>query len=124
MGLKAEYLVFGGIGAFVLFWAVVYWLTSYEDAGTTMLLLAAVLCLFTSAWLFVQHRRLVAPHDPGDEAVIEPWFPHASVWPFGFGVAGFLVANGLILGVWFLIPGALVLAVSTLGYARESRHRH
>ncbi|HEX9993506.1 MAG TPA: cytochrome c oxidase subunit 4 [Acidimicrobiales bacterium] len=121
--LKAEYLIFGGIGLAVLAWGVVYWLTSYEDAGTVMLLLAAALLLSTAAYLFVQHRRLAAPADEGDEAVLEPWFPHASIWPFGMGFAGFLLANGLVLGVWFVIPGVLVLAASTLGYARESRRR-
>lgn len=123
LGLKAEYLIFGGIGAAALAWGVVYWLTSYEDAGTVMLMVAALLLLSTAAYLFVQHRRLVAPAGAGDEAVVEPWFPHASIWPFGLGLAGFLLANGLVLGVWFMIPGGLVLAASVLGHARESRRR-
>lgn len=123
VGLRAEYLIFGGIGVAILAWGVLYWLTSYEDAGTVMLLLAAALLLSTAAYLFVQHRRLEAPADAGDEAVIEPWFPHASIWPFGMGLSGFLVANGLVLGLWFVIPGVLLLAASTLGYARESRRR-
>jgi hypothetical protein len=123
VSLKAEYLVFGGIGAAVLVWGVVYWFTSYEDAGTTMLLVAALLLLVMAAYLFVQHRRLEAPAGPGDTATIEPWFPHASLWPFGIGLAGFLIGNGLVLGVWFVIPGGLVLAASVLGYARESRRR-
>lgn len=123
MSLKAEYLVFGGIGLAVLAWGVVYGLTSYEDAGTTMLLVAALLLLVMAAYLFVQHRRLAAPADAGDTATIEPWFPHASLWPFGLGLAGFFLGNGMVLGVWFIVPGLLVLAASVLGYARESRRR-
>lgn len=123
VGLRAAYRLFGGIGVAIRAGGVRSWLSSSEDAGTVMLLLAAALLLSTAAYLFVQHRRLEAPADAGDEAVIEPWFPHASIWPFGMGLSGFLVANGLVLGLWFVIPGVLLLAASTLGYARESRRR-
>lgn len=146
--LKAEYLVFVGIGALVLVWGVLYAFTSYEDAGTTMLLVSAALLFFTGAYLFVQHRRLTAeaaaggdggPGGRGDGAGAgahaatgagghpvaseEPWFPHSSGWSFGFGLSGFFLANGLVLGVWFLVPGALLLAASVFGYARQSRYR-
>ncbi len=120
---KAEYLVFGGIGLLVLTWATVYWLTSYEDAGTTMLLVGSILLLSMAGYLLVQHRRLDEEAEAGEAEATPPWFPHASLWPFGIGLAGFLIANGLILGVWFVIPGGLVLAASVLGYARESRRR-
>jgi hypothetical protein len=33
------------------------------------------------------------------------------------------MANGLALGAWALLPGALLTVASVIGYARQSRHR-
>jgi hypothetical protein len=49
--------------------------------------------------------------------------PHASVWPFGIGLGAATVLNGLVLGVWVLVPGVALLAIGIGGWIRQSR-RH
>jgi cobalamin synthase len=111
--------VFLGVGAFVLATAVLYWLTAYEEAGTAMLVLAAILALWCGAYLWLRQRS--PTDDP--EHVGEPFLPHSSPWPFVIGVGGFLLANGLLVGGWFSTPGAAVLALGIGGFVRESRAR-
>jgi hypothetical protein len=57
---------------------------------------------------------------PGDE---EPWFPAASGWPFALGIGLFLMANGLLLGLWLLFPAAAFLAYAIAGFIQQSRVR-
>ena len=52
--------VFIGVGTFVAVLAIVYWFSSYERAGTTMLALASALALFFGSFLYVQERRRIA----------------------------------------------------------------
>lgn len=114
------------MGALSMVLASLYWFTSYEDAGTILLALSAGLSLLAGAYLWVQDRRrahLQGDSQTGGSERDEPYFPPASVWPFGIGVASFFVVNGLIIGVWFLVPGGLLLAATIGGYAAESRRR-
>lgn len=128
--ITLQWRFFAGIGAFFAAAAVLYWLTSYENAGSTMLALAAGLAFFAGAYLFVQDRKLARAGD--DSSATEAsgshdqpghFAPHASIWPFGIGVGAYLVTNGLILGIWFLLPGLVVLAASAAGYSLQSRRR-
>lgn len=121
--MSTETRVFLGIGVFVVAMAGLYWFTSYEDAGTTMLVLAAGLSLLTGTYLWRQGRGRGVPPDEAGEGEPEPWFPPSSVWPFGIGVASFFVVNGLIVGSWFLVPGGLLLVATVVGYAVQSRNR-
>ncbi|MGH9184649.1 MAG: aa3-type cytochrome oxidase subunit IV [Acidimicrobiales bacterium] len=118
--LRLQWQVFGGISAFLVVVTGVYWFTSYEDAGSVMLLLAAALAGLTATYLRVQERKLATSEPAAEHGEYQP---HASVWPLGIGVAGFLMANGLILGVLFLVPGLLVLAASVVGFAAQTRRR-
>ncbi len=111
--------VFLGVGAFVGGLAVVYWFTSYEHAGTAMLVLAAALSLWCGAYLWLWQR---SPADEPEE-VPEPYLPHSSPWPFLIGLGAFFVAQGVIVGLWFALPGAAVLAAGIGGFVRQSRLR-
>jgi hypothetical protein len=53
----------------------------------------------------------------------EHYLPHSSVWPFGIGVGALLAVNGLIVGVGYVIPGLVVLAVAIVGLISQSRRR-
>ena len=106
-----------GVGLAVL--AAIYAATAYEEAGTALLALAAVLGLFCAGYLWLRVR---SPADE-PEATAEPFLPHASVWPFVVGVGAALVANGLLIGGWFALPGAALLAVGVGGFVRETRAR-
>lgn len=108
-----------GLGLLVALMGVVYWLTSYENAGTTMLALAACLALFVGGYLALTARRATT-HGGGEAA---PYLPHASVWPFFVGAAALVAANGLALGLFALVPGVIALGVALAGYAGQSRRR-
>lgn len=104
--------------------AVVY-LPSGEEAGTVMLVVASILGLWCAVFLWRNGRALEAGNavdaaHAGEEAM---YLPTASPWPLGIGAGLALVLNGLIIGIWFLVPGVMVLAVSIGGWARQSRHR-
>ena len=129
-GMRVEARIFVGIACFLLVVTAVYWLSSSEDAGTTMLVLSAGMALLVGGYLAVQNRKRADPAE-GDGAGAgnpsaadqEPYLPHASVWPFAMGTGLVVMANGLVLGMWALVPGALLAGASLWGYARQSRRR-
>lgn len=123
--LRVQARVFLGIGAIVTVMAGIYVATAYEDAGSVMLVLAAGLSFVCAAYLWIQLRATARDTPAGTEAPGEPdqYLPHASIWPFVVGVAGFLLANGLILGTWFVVPGGLLLVIGVVGFVRQSRRR-
>jgi hypothetical protein len=128
--VRTEARLLLAVGVFVLAGAVVYWLVSDEESGTTMLALAGALGLMIGGYLLLEGRHLPDVGDVGGEseqgpaaALDEAYLPHASVWPFVAGVGAVLLANGLLLGLWAVVPGAIVLVVGLTGFARQSRHR-
>ncbi|MFO7281252.1 MAG: cytochrome c oxidase subunit 4 [Thermoanaerobacterales bacterium] len=137
---KVPWRVFGAIGAILGVIALIYWGTSYEEAGVVMLVVAAVLGLWVGVYLWLQQREPAARIDAavaaGDaiaaEGRAEPgtgeaedghYLPHASVWPFAIGVGAATLANGLVLGLWVIVPGAVLLVVGIAGFVRQTRHR-
>jgi Cytochrome c oxidase subunit IV len=116
--------VFLGVAAFVAVLGVLYWFVTYEDAGTTLLALASALGLFFGGYLFLQDRRRTGDARPHDEPPAEEhYLPESSIWPFGIGVGLFLAFNGLILGLAWTLPGAVLVATSVGGFVRQSRQR-
>ena len=113
---------FLGIGAGILVLAVVYIVTAGEEAGASMLVLSSVLALWCGAYLWLHHRS-PADEPEATDATEEPFLPASSPWPFGIGVGAFLLSNGLLIGGWFFVPGAAVLALGIGGFVRESRLR-
>ncbi len=122
---QVPWRVFGGVGAFVAVMAAIYWFTSYENAGSVMLMVAAILGLWAGTFLWRAARRLevAAPRSGAAPAEGAAFLPAASPWPLGIGLGFTLVLNGLLIGTWFLVPGVMVLAVSVAGWASQSRHR-
>jgi hypothetical protein len=131
-GMRVQSRIFLGIAAFLAVAAAAYGVTSSEESGTTMLFLAGGMAVIVGGYLAVQARAATDSGDPdrpggggaGDPAVEgEAYLPHASIWPFGMGMGLVVMANGLALGLWALIPGALLSASCLWGYARQSRRR-
>jgi len=131
-GWSLQGKLFGAVGGFIVLIALLYWFVSYEHAGSTLLALAAVLALMTGAylaWPRKGHASDEHEHEDGHEP--EPghdphdgvWFPEASIWPFAIGAGMALIANGLLLGRWLVIPAAVFLAWSIAGMIRQGRHR-
>ncbi|HEX8804078.1 MAG TPA: cytochrome c oxidase subunit 4, partial [Acidimicrobiales bacterium] len=122
--------VFAAVGLFGLLLAVVYWFTSYEEAGSALLAVAGVLSLWCGVYLWLQHRPpRAAPADartagrPAEPAGTAGYLPHASVWPFVIGVGAATVLNGLVLGTWVILPGALLLVLGLGGFVAQTRRR-
>jgi hypothetical protein len=118
--LKVQWRIFLGLAAFIAVIGAIYWFVSYEDAGTTLLALAAGLALMCGGYLFVQDRKRPAASAAEDEG---QYLPHESVWPFGIGFGVFLAFNGLILGLAWALPGAVIVATSLGGFVAQSRRR-
>lgn len=136
------YRAFLAIGALLAVVAAIYWFTSYEDAGSTMLSLAAVLGLWIGVYLWLRrsHLQATAP-GPGDPTLAVPtseasetvhahqdphdqlYLPHASIWPFTIGVGAAVAVNGLVMGLWVLAPGAVLAILAIAGFIHQSRHR-
>lgn len=110
--------VFVVVGAVLAVLAIVYGVAASEDAGKALLAVTVAFLLWIGAYLWLRSR-------PADEVdvVEELYLPHASVWPFGIGVGAFMLANGLIIGGWFYLPGLAVTVGSLAGFIRQTRHR-
>jgi hypothetical protein len=128
--VKVEWRLFAGAGVFFALTGSVYWFVTYENAGTTMLLMGVLAVAMVAAWLYVQGRRLGGPRPedrpdalPGDGAGEVGYFPVASVWPFVLGWGGVVVANSLVFGVWLGVTGGLIIAIGIIGYAAEASRR-
>lgn len=119
--------IFAAIGAFMVVTAVLYWFTSYEDAGSVLLALSAVLALWFGTYLWLQQRRPAEATDTGagagDGGPEALYLPHASIWPLVIGLGAASIANGLVLGTWVIVPGAAALALGVGGFVRQSRRR-
>jgi len=141
---KVPWRVFLAIGALIGVLGIVYWSTAYEESGTVMLILAAVLGLWIGAYLWLQQRGPVGPEIEARQAAGESlaaagrgvpgagatevgveahYLPHASAWPFAIGLGAATLANGLVLGLWVVVPGAALLVLGIGGFVRQTRRR-
>lgn len=130
MKVETRLAVFGLV--FVGALAAIYWFTSYEDAGTTLLILGAGMYAILAGYLFLQSRRL-RNETPRPEDVEEPpagqpetpvgFFPANSVWPAAMGLATVVTALGLVFGYWFFVIAAILFVGAIIGYAVEAQAR-
>ena len=121
-GMRVEARMYLAIAGFLAVAFAIYLLASYEWAGTVLLLVGAVMGVFMGGYLERQARLRTDP-----AAIGQPegdFLPHASIWPFGLGVGALLMANGLALGLWAVLPGAALMAASVWGFARQSKLRN
>lgn len=99
----------------------VYGFTSHEPAGTTLLLVAALTFCFLGII-----TRMVAKASEGSEGAIEEEEVQVgpTIWPFGFAIAGVILAIGFIVSPWILVLGAVTFAVSAAGWLRDVTRSH
>jgi hypothetical protein len=127
--MKVEAYFFVGVTAFFVVIASIYAFTSYEDAGTVLLIGAALLGLFLCAYLLRESRRIAPrPEDRPDATLADGAgatqdFPAASIWPFAFGFGATALATGVVFGIWIAIIGFALFVLGAVGYVLESR-RH
>ena len=127
--MKTEGLVFAGTAAFFAVVAGLYWFTSYEEAGSTMLALTVGLGLIPGVWLLWWARRMAPrPEDREDADIAEGAgpvgsFPGPTAWPVTLALGAVLAANGIAFGVWPAVPGALLIVIATCGAVMSGRSR-
>ena len=115
--------IFLFIGSAIGTMSLIYLLTD-DDAGQMMLGVASLLGLWCGIFLWRNRAEVPSTLDAHrDHADGLQYLPHASVWPFWIGLATFFVTNGLVLGTWFLVPGAVLLVAGIVGFIRQSRAR-
>jgi hypothetical protein len=130
MRVEVRVVLFGMV--FVGTLAVIYWFTSYEQAGTTMLVLGAAMYAIMCGYLYLQSRRLAKgpprPEDDEDPPATEGdvqvgFFPAASVWPAALGLGAVSIALGLVFGLWFFVIGGILVLGAVIGYSVEAQAR-
>lgn len=144
---KIPWRVFGVIGLVLAVTGGIYWFASYENAGTVMLLVAAILAWWVAGYLLLRERAVPSPTIEraqaeaetraaegeasatsagtvvAGEVEAEHYLPHASAWPFVIGLGGAAIAVGIVLGLWVVVPGVAFLALGIVGFVRQTRRR-
>ena len=125
--MRTEGLIFVGVAVFMAVIGTIYWFTSYEDAGTTLLATTLGLGLIPGGFLLYRTRRMASrPEDrpdatPGEGAGEVGTFPATSIWPLVLAGGATFAGIGLVFGLWAAIPGLLLIGLAFVGGALESR---
>ncbi len=125
--MKTESFFYLGVTAFFIVIGTIYWFTSYEDAGTTMLVASSLLGLVAGGYLLFQARKFPPrPEDRADATLADgagpvDEFPGSTIWPFVFGLGAVIFATGFVFGVWVILAGAVVFVLGLVGLIRQSR---
>ena len=125
--MKIESYVFLFVGFFFGLVGLVYWLLSYEDAGSTMLLGTFLLGSVPGFYYFWWSRRMSPRPADDPKASVEDGagvvgaFPGSSIWPFVIGIGATFVALALVFGAWTLAVGLFLVVASLVGVIYESR---
>jgi len=119
--------LFMGSSVFFAVTGAIYWFTSYEPAGATMLALGLPATLLVGLYLRAQYRRFgPGPEDAPDAGHqtgtgISVLVPAASMWPPAVAAGAGIAGMGLVFGIWLFIPGAILLVVSLVGHSLSGR---
>ena len=126
--MRDEMRVFLGVTMFFVVIGIVYWFTSYEDAGSVMLAASALMGLVAggSIWLLSRHAP-ARVEDRADATIAEgagpvDVFPLRSIWPFAVGLSSAVFASGFAFGVWLVLVGGVAFVLSIFGYVLEARN--
>ncbi|HZT65925.1 MAG TPA: cytochrome c oxidase subunit 4 [Acidimicrobiales bacterium] len=126
-GYSVEAYVFLGTALFFFVVCIAYWFTSYEHAGSVMLLLTAFLGFLPGSYLYWWGHHMRARPEDRDTADLEDGagtvgaFPSSSIWPFAMGMGAAATALAFVFGEWPAILGAGAMAAVLIGYTVESR---
>jgi len=125
--VRTEGLIFAATAAFFAVVTALYWFTSYEEAGSTLLLTTVGLGLIPGVWLLWWSRRMAPrPEDrPGAEtaegAGAVGSFPGPTAWPATLALGAVLAANGIAFGIWPAVPGFVLIAIAASGAILSGR---
>jgi len=125
--VRVEAIILLFLGVFFGIVGVVYWFTSYEDAGTMMLVGTSALGFLPGGYYLFWHRRIGRRVEDREDASIEEGagdidsFPGSSIWPFVMGMGAFLTLLSLVFGIWLILPGIALIVSALVGVTAESR---
>ncbi|HXY93260.1 MAG TPA: cytochrome c oxidase subunit 4 [Acidimicrobiia bacterium] len=128
--MQNEARVFLGVTVFFVVIGLVYWFTSYEDAGSVMLAACAGMGIVAGGAILFLSRNAPprAEDDPNatvDEgAGVVDVFPKHSIWPFAVGLSATVMASGFAFGPWLVAIGGGSFAVTTTCWILEARRGH
>jgi Cytochrome c oxidase subunit IV len=116
------------LGIMVVFAAIgiIYWFTSYEDAGTVMLAGTALMGVLAGGYLYLQSRKYPPRlEDRADATVAEgagdvDKFPSNTYWPLVLAFGAAMTASGLVYGIWLVLVGLALFAAGMIGWVAES----
>jgi Cytochrome c oxidase subunit IV len=129
--MKVEYRLMLGVTIFLAVVAAIYWFTSFEDAGTVMLVFGGAAYGILGLFLLLQYlrrHRIPRPEDRYDASQADGagevgFFPNASIWPAGMGLGFVFIAVGLVFGAWFWIMGVILVLGAIIGFSVEADAR-
>lgn len=138
--MAEEFRLFLRTGLYVAGAALVYWLVSYEAAGTVLLvaLLLAIVAFLAVGLAFTgggmaddghhvgilgRVNRVIGFHErPGATGALEgepELVPLSSAWPVVTAAAIVVIGMGLIFGAWLTVPGVALLVLGGLGWLTQ-----
>jgi hypothetical protein len=126
--MRDETRVFLGVTAFFVVIGIVYWFTSYEEAGAVMLAASALMGFVAGGSIWLLSRRApTRPEDREDATLADGAgpvgiFATQSIWPFAVGLSAAVFASGFAFGVWLVMVGGAAFVLSILGYVLEARN--
>jgi hypothetical protein len=126
--MRYEWKISIGASLFLGIISLIYWLTSYEDAGTVMLVFSFAAYGMLGGFLLLQWKRrksIPRPEDDPDGTYADgageiAFFPAASIWPAGIGLGAIFMAVALIYGNWYWVIAAPLVLGSIVGMTVEA----
>jgi Cytochrome c oxidase subunit IV len=126
--MRVNGVFLAGIGVFFGIIGVVYWFTSYEDAGFLMLMGSMLLGLLPGSyyiWWSLHTKKALEGDEPEatmvDGAGAIDSFPASSIWPFLLGMAALFAALTFAFGLWMAPIAAALGLCALIGATVESR---
>ncbi|MHB1518330.1 MAG: aa3-type cytochrome oxidase subunit IV [Acidimicrobiales bacterium] len=125
--MRVDGLFLAGVGLFFGIIGLVYWFTSYEDAGFLMLLGTSLLGFLPgSYYLWWSYHEKPQPSDNPDADIAEgagtvETFPGSSIWPFILGMGAMFTVLTFVFGLWMAPLAAALILSAAIGATVESR---
>lgn len=126
-GYRMEAWVYLGVAAFFVVVCIAYWFSSYEHAGSIMLLLTAFLGFLPGSYLFWWGRHMEPRPEDAEGAELTDGagtvgaFPSSSIWPFIMGIGCAFIALAFVFGAWWGVLGGGLVTGTLVGYTLETR---
>ena len=123
--MRKEFWTFLGCGVFFLIVAPVYWALSHEVTGTVALVMAMLLFLMISFYLYFVAKAIpLRPEDRLDGEIIDGagelgFFPPYSWWPLFAALSFGLLVLGGVFGWWLFILAVPIGAICVIGWVFE-----